>query len=96
MVEGWIDPVTIASTSSVATRCQVVVRAGQVTSAGRSANLTGLEKMSRASGIDVVMLDVSVLVTPIVRLSFAAPALRDGIIVLAIKVSVKRHVMRSR
>jgi hypothetical protein len=52
--------------------------------------------MSRASGIDVVMLDVSVLVTPIVRLSFAAPALRDGIIVLAIKVSVKRHVMRSR
>jgi hypothetical protein len=77
-------------------RCQVVVRAGRVTSEGRLDNLTGLEKISRASGIDVVMLDVSVLVTRSVRLTFAALAVRDGIIVLAINVSVKRHVVRRR
>jgi hypothetical protein len=96
VVEGWIFPVTIASTSLGAICCQTVVSAGLVSSVGRLANLTGREKMSRAIGIDGVMLDVSVLATFIVRLAFAALALRDGIIVLAIKASVKSHVMRRR
>jgi hypothetical protein len=77
-------------------RCQAVVRGGLVNSVGRLATLTELEKMSRASGIDVVILDVNVLVTFIVRLIFAALAFSDGIIVLAIKASVKSHVMRRR
>ena len=87
---------TIASTSSGATRCHVVVSAGLVTRVGKLATLTGLEKMSRASGIDVVMLDVSVPVTFIVRLTFAALAFSDGIITPAIKASVKSHVRRRR
>ena len=77
-------------------RCQTVVRDGLVTSDGRLSNLTGLEKLSRASGIVVVTLDASVLVTFIGRLTFAALAFSDGIIVLAINVSVKRHVVRRR